>query len=80
MLPDLAAHQRQGITEGWLSLVVPGRLPDGQLATFGVLMSNERHEREQRQQGGCGPHATQLPGPTTGVGSPRPSVRALRAG
>ena len=60
MLPDLPSHQGQRIAEGWLGLVIPGRLPDGQLAALGVLMRDERHQREQRQQGGRGPQDRQV--------------------
>src|SRR5579859_6823319 len=60
MLPNLAAHQRQRIAEGRSGLVVPGRLPDGQLTAFGVLMGHKRHQREQRQQGGRGPQDGQV--------------------
>ena len=51
-LPDLPADQRQRITEGWLRLVVPSCLPDRQFAPAGVLMRQQRDQREQPQQHG----------------------------
>lgn len=50
LLPDLAAHQRQSIAEGWLGLVIPSCLSDCQLAPSGVLMSQQRDQRKEPQQ------------------------------
>ena len=50
MLPDLPSHQSQRIAERWLGLAIPGRLPDGQLPLLGVLMRQQRDQREEAQQ------------------------------
>ena len=60
MLPDLAAHQRECIAEGWLGLMVPGGLSDRQFLALGVGMGHQRHQGEESQQDGGRPQDGQV--------------------
>ena len=60
MLPNLSAHQRQGIATSWLGLVIPDRLANGPLAPLGLLVSQQCHQREQSQQSRCGSQGRQI--------------------
>ena len=58
--PDLAAHRRQRVAEGRLGLVIPGGLADRQLLSASVLMRQQRHQREETQQGWRGAQDRQV--------------------
>jgi len=60
LLPNLPPGQCQRIAEGRLGLVIPGRLADRQLLAASVLMRQQRHQREETQQGWRGAQDRQV--------------------